>query len=32
MDVHYIRNWSLSFDMRVLLRTPAKVFKGEGAY
>jgi lipopolysaccharide/colanic/teichoic acid biosynthesis glycosyltransferase len=32
MDIYYIRNWSLSFDMRVLLRTPAKVFKGEGAY
>jgi lipopolysaccharide/colanic/teichoic acid biosynthesis glycosyltransferase len=32
MDIYYIRNWSLSFDMRVLLRTPSKVFKGEGAY
>jgi lipopolysaccharide/colanic/teichoic acid biosynthesis glycosyltransferase len=32
MDIYYIRNWSLSFDVRVLLRTPSKVFKGEGAY
>jgi len=32
MDIYYIRNWSLVFDVRVLLRTPSKVFKGEGAY
>jgi undecaprenyl-phosphate galactose phosphotransferase len=32
MDIYYIRNWSLAFDVRVLLRTPSKVFKGEGAY
>ena len=32
MDIHYIKNWSLLFDLRVLLRTPAKVLKAEGAY
>ncbi len=32
MDMFYIQNWSLLFDLRVLARTPAKVLKGEGAY
>jgi lipopolysaccharide/colanic/teichoic acid biosynthesis glycosyltransferase len=32
MDIHYIRNWTLGFDLRILLRTPLKVIKGEGAY
>jgi len=32
MDVYYIENWSLEMDLRILLRTPVKVFQGEGAY
>ncbi len=32
MDIYYIQNWSLWFDFRILLRTPSKVIKGEGAY
>jgi lipopolysaccharide/colanic/teichoic acid biosynthesis glycosyltransferase len=32
MDVYYIQNWSLGMDMDILLRTPLKVLKREGAY
>jgi lipopolysaccharide/colanic/teichoic acid biosynthesis glycosyltransferase len=32
MDVYYIRNWSLSLDLLILLRTPRKVVKAEGAF
>lgn len=32
MDIHYITNWSLLWDIRILLKTPQVVFKGEGAY
>jgi len=32
MDVHYIQNRSFWFDVRILLRTPLKVLKAEGAY
>jgi lipopolysaccharide/colanic/teichoic acid biosynthesis glycosyltransferase len=32
MDVHYIENWSLWLDLRILFLTPVKVFKREGAY
>ena len=32
MDVHYIENWSLGLDMLILLRTPFKVLRREGAY
>ena len=32
MDVHYIENWSLWMDMKVLLKTPFKVLRKEGAY
>jgi lipopolysaccharide/colanic/teichoic acid biosynthesis glycosyltransferase len=32
MDVSYIENWSLSNDLKILLLTPLKVFKKEGAY
>lgn len=31
MDVYYIRNWSLSLDLLILLRTPRKILKAEGA-
>jgi lipopolysaccharide/colanic/teichoic acid biosynthesis glycosyltransferase len=32
MDAYYINNWSLTLDLRILLRTPIKVLKGQGAY
>ena len=32
MDVYYIENWSLWMDMKVLLKTPLKVLRKEGAY
>jgi lipopolysaccharide/colanic/teichoic acid biosynthesis glycosyltransferase len=31
MDVYYIQHWSLKLDVRILLQTPWKVLKGEGA-
>jgi lipopolysaccharide/colanic/teichoic acid biosynthesis glycosyltransferase len=32
MDVHYIRQWTLALDLKILLETPWKVIKGKGAY
>jgi exopolysaccharide production protein ExoY len=32
MDVHYIANWSLGLDLSILLKTPWRVLRGEGAY
>jgi lipopolysaccharide/colanic/teichoic acid biosynthesis glycosyltransferase len=32
MDMYYIRNWSLALDMAILLKTPLKVLKREGAH
>jgi lipopolysaccharide/colanic/teichoic acid biosynthesis glycosyltransferase len=32
MDLYYIRNWSLRLDLRILVETPLKVFKSEGAF
>jgi lipopolysaccharide/colanic/teichoic acid biosynthesis glycosyltransferase len=32
MDVHYIENWSLWLDLKILFLTPLKVIKREGAY
>jgi len=32
MDVHYINNWSLGMDLKILLQTPYAVLKREGAY
>jgi lipopolysaccharide/colanic/teichoic acid biosynthesis glycosyltransferase len=31
MDVYYIEHWSLRLELLILLRTPRKVLKGEGA-
>jgi len=31
MDVYYLQHWSLGFDIRLLIQTPWKVLKGEGA-
>lgn len=32
MDLHYINNWSLTLDLKILLKTPYAVLKKEGAY
>lgn len=32
MDVHYISNWSLGLDLRILFETPWRVITGKGAY
>lgn len=32
MDMHYIQNWSLATDLKILFRTPWKVLRREGAY
>jgi len=32
MDVLYIQQWSLGLDFRILLQTPWKVLRGEGAF
>jgi lipopolysaccharide/colanic/teichoic acid biosynthesis glycosyltransferase len=32
MDVYYIQNWSFWLDLKILLQTPLKVLKREGAY
>ncbi|MFI0431910.1 MAG: sugar transferase [Candidatus Nanopelagicales bacterium] len=32
MDLYYVENWSLSFDVTILLRTVKVVFTGSGAY
>ena len=32
MDLHYLENWSLGMDIEILLRTPLKVLKMEGAF
>jgi exopolysaccharide biosynthesis polyprenyl glycosylphosphotransferase len=31
-DLHYVENWSLGLDLRILLRTVKSVIKGENAY
>lgn len=31
-DLYYIENWSLWFDIKIILRTFLAVFKGDGAY
>jgi exopolysaccharide biosynthesis polyprenyl glycosylphosphotransferase len=32
LDLYYIENWSLSFDVRIILRTLGAVVRHEGAY
>ena len=32
LDVEYIRNWSISLDLGILLETPRAIFSGIGAY
>lgn len=32
LDLYYIENWSLSFDLKIILRTLSAVLRREGAY
>jgi lipopolysaccharide/colanic/teichoic acid biosynthesis glycosyltransferase len=32
LDMHYIRNWSIWFDLQLLFQTIPAVIKGRGAY
>jgi len=32
MDVYYITNWSYWLDLKILLRTPSKILRAQGAY
>jgi lipopolysaccharide/colanic/teichoic acid biosynthesis glycosyltransferase len=32
MDLHYINNWSLAMDLKILCKTPYAVLKRDGAY
>jgi lipopolysaccharide/colanic/teichoic acid biosynthesis glycosyltransferase len=32
MDIYYITNWSLWLDLKILLRTPSKIIRTQGAY
>lgn len=32
LDVEYVDNWTLTTDLKILLRTPAAVFSARGAY
>ncbi len=32
LDLYYIENWSLSFDLKIILKTLGAVLRGEGAY
>ena len=32
MDIHYIQQWSLAQDLKILAKTPLKVLKREGAF
>ncbi|MCA9930120.1 MAG: sugar transferase, partial [Anaerolineales bacterium] len=32
LDMDYISNWSVWMDLKILFKTPAVVFKGDGAY
>ena len=32
LDLHYIENWSLSFDLKIILKTLGAVVRREGAY
>lgn len=32
MDMHYIQNWTLAMDLKILIKTPLQVIRKEGAY
>jgi lipopolysaccharide/colanic/teichoic acid biosynthesis glycosyltransferase len=31
LDIYYVRNWSVWFDIYILVRTPMEVFSCQGA-
>lgn len=32
MDLFYVKNWSLLFDLKILIKTPMRVLRGAGAF
>lgn len=32
MDLHYVTTWSIWLDLKILLKTPMRIFRGAGAY
>jgi len=32
LDLRYARRWSIGLDLQILLKTPAAVVSGDGAY
>jgi lipopolysaccharide/colanic/teichoic acid biosynthesis glycosyltransferase len=32
LDLYYIENWSLSLDVKIILKTLGAVLRGDGAY
>lgn len=32
MDMHYIQNWTLAMDLKILIKTPLQVIRKEGAH
>jgi exopolysaccharide biosynthesis polyprenyl glycosylphosphotransferase len=32
LDMHYIRNYSIWLDLRILVQTPLRILRGDGAY
>lgn len=32
MDLHYVQNWSLARDLKILFKTPLRMMRGTGAY
>ncbi|CAA9382754.1 MAG: Undecaprenyl-phosphate galactosephosphotransferase [uncultured Rubrobacteraceae bacterium] len=32
LDLYYMENWSLSFDLKIILKTLGAVLRREGAY
>jgi lipopolysaccharide/colanic/teichoic acid biosynthesis glycosyltransferase len=32
MDLFYVTHWSLSLDLKILVKTPIRVVRGAGAY
>jgi exopolysaccharide production protein ExoY len=32
MDLFYVQHWSFLLDLKIIAKTPARVFRGEGAY
>jgi lipopolysaccharide/colanic/teichoic acid biosynthesis glycosyltransferase len=32
LDLFYVKNWSLMFDLKIILKTPLRIVRGKGAY